>query len=83
MDEELISAAKQNSEIEMRERREEAMRAKERQQAKKKYFWLVEKKLAFQQNMMEEAAIYEKQIQDFHKKIEMLRKNEEDLKNRE
>ena len=33
--------------------------------------------------MMEEAGIYQKQIQDFHKKIEMLRKNEEELKVRE
>jgi len=48
---------------------------KERQQAKKKYYWMVEKRLTFQQNMMEEAQVYEKQIQDFHRKIEMLRKN--------
>jgi hypothetical protein len=46
---------------------------KERQLAKKKYFWLVEKRLSFQQNMIEEAQIYEKQIQEFHKKIKKLR----------
>jgi hypothetical protein len=56
---------------------------KERQQAKKKYFWLVEKRLSFQQNMIEDAQIYEKQIQNFHKKIQLLKQEEEDLRSRE
>jgi hypothetical protein len=52
------------------------IKMKERQQAKKKYFWLVEKRLTFQQSMIEEAQIYEKQIQEFQKKIQQLRQNE-------
>ena len=41
MDGEVLNSAKQNSEMEMREKYEMAMRTKERQQAKKKYYWLV------------------------------------------
>lgn len=53
---------------------------KERQLQKKKHYWFIEKRLTFQQNMIEEAKIYEKQIQDYYKKIDQLRKQEEELK---
>ena len=33
--------------------------------------------------MLEEAQIYEKQVQEYHKKIQQLREQEEDLKMRE
>lgn len=56
---------------------------KERQMAKKRYFWLVEKRLSFQQNMIEDAQIYEKQIQDYHRKIQQLKQEEEQLRSRE
>ena len=59
------------------------MRSKERQAAKKKYYWLVEKRLTFQQGMLEEAQVYEKQVQDFHRKIQRLREEEEKLKMKE
>ena len=59
--------------MELREKYEAALRSKERQLAKKKYYWLVEKRLTFQQGMLEEAQIYENQVQDFHKKIQKLR----------
>lgn len=39
--------------MELKERHEEILRMKDRQQAKKKYFWQVEKRLSFQQNMIE------------------------------
>lgn len=83
MEEEQLSSVKQTYEMELREKYETALRAKERQQAKKKYYWLVEKRLTFQQNMLEEAQIYEKQVQDFHKKIRNLREQEEELKLRQ
>jgi len=72
----MMNAAKRNNEQELREKHEQALRGRERQLAKKKYYWLVEKRLSFQQNMIEEAQIYEKQIQDFHKKIKKLRDSE-------
>jgi hypothetical protein len=56
---------------------------KERQLQKKKHYWFIEKRLTFQQNMIEEAKIYEKQIQDYYKKIDQLRKQEEELKAKE
>jgi uncharacterized protein (DUF488 family) len=43
----------------------------------------VEKRLTFQQNMIEEAQIYEKQIQQYYKQIEQLRQHEEDLRLKE
>ena len=50
---------------------------------KKKHYWFVEKRLTFQQNMIEEAQIYEKQIQNYYKKIEALRRDEEELRLKE
>lgn len=69
--------------MELREKYETALRSKERQLAKKKYYWLVEKRLTFQQNMLEEAQIYEKQVNQYHRKIQELREQEEDLKLKE
>ena len=83
MDEEILNNSRQNNDLELREKYETAIRTKERQQAKKKYYWLVEKRLTFQQNMLEEAQIYEKQVQEYHKKIQQLRDQEEELKMRE
>lgn len=62
--------------MELKQKYETSLRAKERQQAKKKYYWLVEKRLSFQQNMLEQAQVYEKQVQEFHKKIQQLREQE-------
>jgi hypothetical protein len=41
MEEEMKNSAKQNNEMELKEKYEMALRTKERQQAKKKYYWLV------------------------------------------
>jgi hypothetical protein len=47
-----MSTTKQNYEMSVKEKYEEALRGKERQKAKKKYYWLVEKRLSFQQGML-------------------------------
>ena len=51
---------------------------KERQITKKKCYWL-EKRMNFQQKMFDEAQIYERQIEDYYKKIQHLKENEEKL----
>lgn len=58
-----------------REQCEAINKLKERQNTKKRCYWY-EKRMTFQQKMMEEAQIYEKQIDDYYRKIEMLRTNE-------
>jgi hypothetical protein len=43
----------------------------------------VEKRLSFQQNMLEEAQIYEKQVSEYHRKIQQLKEQEEELRLKE
>lgn len=78
-----MSTTKQNYEMTVKEKYQEALRSKERQKAKKKYYWLVEKRLSFQQGMLQQAQIYEKQVQDFHRKIKQLREQEQQLRLKE
>lgn len=68
--------------MELKEKHEDMMKMKERQSAKRKYFWM-EKRLTFQQNLMEETQIYEKQVEEFHRKIKLMREKEEDLRAKE
>lgn len=49
----MIISAKNNSDIEVREKHDEILKMKERQLQKKKHYWFVEKRLTFQQNMIE------------------------------
>lgn len=52
---------------------------KEQQLSKRKCYWL-EKRLSFQQNILQEVSVYENQIQSYYKKIEEMKKNQEVLK---
>jgi hypothetical protein len=45
---------------------------KERQNTKKKCYWF-EKRMSFQQKMLEEAQIYERQIENYYRKIQSLK----------
>ncbi len=48
---------------------------KQKQLKKRKCYWL-EKRISFQQNILDESSIYEQQIKTYYKKIEQLKKNQ-------
>ena len=49
---------------------------------RRKCYWL-EKKINYEQRLSNEADIYEKQIQDYYKKISQIRAHEQDLREQE
>jgi hypothetical protein len=67
---------------EVKEKHEQVQKMKDQQLSKRKCYWL-EKRLSFQQNILQEVSIYENQIQNYYKKIEEMKKNQEVLKEKE
>lgn len=55
---------------------------KQRQSIKKRCYWF-QKRMSFQQKMLEEAQIYERHIDKYYKKIQALKESEDILKQQE